>query len=290
MLGEHTVLHGSAAFAVPLRRYSARVALQRLTSDAHQLPIEKGIHASFDFGKWLAFAKTSEVLAGKLDFERWEQESQGLGVYADIPIGYGLGSSGAITAEAYRRYLLEEVPSLPLLRKQLAALESFFHGESSGLDPLVSFLDQAIYIHPSGEIEAVTMAETFPIFDSKGAWFLIDSGQPRAGKDAIARFGESCKDNRWVKEVLKPMNVLVDALAQGFKLEHVDGLSPKLRALSELQLEALKFLIPTSIETKWSQWLSKDVAYLKLCGAGGGGFFLGYAPDKSSIREEVIWL
>ena len=63
-----------------------------------------------------------------------------------------------------------------------------------------------------------------------------------------------------------------------------------LKVLSELQLRELEFLIPSHIVSLWEAWLHDDSAYLKLCGAGGGGFFLGYAPDRSKIKLEVIWL
>lgn len=290
MLGEHTVLHGSAAYAVPLRRFSARIDKRNTDAQQPQLPTDQGIHASFDFKKWAAFAKTSEVLAGVLDFQRWESEAQHLGVYADIPIGYGLGSSGAITAAAYRRYANRTEKNLPLLRIQLAALEGFFHGKSSGLDPLVSYLDKAVYINPTGDIEPVEVNVAFPAFNEGGGWFLIDSKQPRAGKDAIARFGESCKDERWQERVLAPMCAIVNDLARGMKSHSITRLSPKLGALSKLQLNELDFLIPAHIAALWSNWQKDGTAFLKLCGAGGGGFFLGYAPDKAAIKIEVIWL
>jgi len=290
MLGEHSVLHGSAAYAVPLRRYSACIERRDINALRPQLPTEEGIHASFDFNKWAAFAKTSDVLTSVLDFEQWETEASHLGVYADIPIGYGLGSSGAITAAAYHRYALQKTEDLTLLRTQLAALESFFHGKSSGLDPLVSYLDRAVYISPTGEIEPVEVALAFPPFDEKGGWFLIDSGQPRAGKDAIRRFGESCADEHWRTNVLTSMKTLVEELALGMKHQSIVGLSPKLETLSKLQLQELNFLIPSHIAALWSKWQEDGSAYLKLCGAGGGGFFLGYAPDKSRMLLEVIWL
>jgi len=181
MLGEHTVLHGSAAYAVPLRRFTAHIDLRNSGSNAHQLPTEKGIHTSFDFKKWAAFAKTADTLVNQLDFDRWEKEAAQLGVFANIPIGYGLGSSGAITAAAYRRYVVEPASELASLREQLAALESYFHGKSSGLDPLVSYLDKAVYVSPSGNIEPVEVDHSFPPFDKDGGWVLLDSGQPRAG-------------------------------------------------------------------------------------------------------------
>lgn len=290
MLGEQTVLHGSAAYAVPLRRFSARLEMQNFDAEAHQLPTDTGIHASFDFKKWAAFAKTSNILVEVLDFQRWEKEAPQLGVFADIPIGYGLGSSGAITAAAFKRYSLEPTGDLSLLRSQLAALEGFFHGKSSGLDPLVSYLDRAVYISPSGDIETVNVNRAFPPFDELGAWFLLDSDQPRAGRDAIIRFGESCKDDAWREEVLKPMNALVNHLAMGLKSQTLSDLGPKLQALSRLQLRELQFLIPPHVQAKWMSWLDEGSCYLKLCGAGGGGFFLGYAPDKSRIQAEVTWL
>ncbi|MFK8055385.1 MAG: mevalonate kinase [Saprospiraceae bacterium] len=290
MLGEHTVLHGSAAYAVPLRRFSARIDVRNPEAGQHQLPTGEGIHASFDFEKWVAFAKTSETLANALDFQRWESEAAQLGVFADIPIGYGLGSSGAITAAAYVRYVIEPATDLSVLRAQLAAMECFFHGKSSGLDPLVSYLNKAVYISPTGSIEPVEVDHAFPSFEEEGGWFLVDSGQPRAGKDAISRFGESCKDDRWRSEVLAPMTELVEQLAVGMKTQTFTGLSPKLKELSKLQLCELGFLIPSHIAALWSEWLQNGSAYLKLCGAGGGGFFLGYAPIRSEIKLEVIWL
>jgi len=290
MLGEQTVLHGSAAYAVPLRRFSARIETQNFDAEVHQLPTDTGIHAGFDFRKWAAFAKTSNLLAGALDFQRWEKEAPQLGVFADIPIGYGLGSSGAITAATFNRYSLAPTGDLSLLRSQLAALEGFFHGKSSGLDPLVSYLDKAVYLSPSGDIETVDVNRAFPPFDEQGAWFLLDSDQPRAGKDAITRFGKSCTDDRWRRNVLQPMNTLVNQLAQGLKSQNIQHLGPKLQRLSELQLRELKFLIPTQVQQYWTDWLSEGRCFLKLCGAGGGGFFLGYAPDKSKIHADVIWL
>jgi len=290
MLGEHTVLHGSAAYAVPLRRYSARIELKKLNPEQPQLPTKEGIHASFDFGEWAAYAKTPVELAGVLDVERWEREASQLGVYADIPIGYGLGSSGAITAGVYSEYAINPPADLTLLRTQLAALEGFFHGKSSGLDPLVSYLNKAVYISPIGQIEPISVSQAFPSLHENGGWFLLDSRQPRAGKDAISRFGESCKNDKWRTQVLLPLCRLVDEMTLALKSQSYSNFGSLLKVLSELQLRELEFLIPSHIVSLWEAWLHDDSAYLKLCGAGGGGFFLGYAPDRSKIKLEVIWL
>ena len=86
------------------------------------------------------------------------------GMYFDssIPRGYGVGSSGALVAAVYDRYALEKITVLENLTREkllnlkdiFAAMESFFHGNSSGLDPLNSYLSLPILISSKNEIEA----------------------------------------------------------------------------------------------------------------------------------------
>jgi mevalonate kinase len=49
----------------------------------------------------------------------------------------------------------------------------FFHGKSSGLDPLNSYLSIPILINSKDHIEAGIPTQSF---DGKGAVFLLDSG------------------------------------------------------------------------------------------------------------------
>ena len=62
---------------------------------------------------------------------------------SSIPQGYGIGSSGALVASIYDQYALDKITVLENLTKEklqhlktvFAAMESFFHGKSSGLRP-----------------------------------------------------------------------------------------------------------------------------------------------------------
>jgi mevalonate kinase len=79
------------------------------------------------------------------------------GMYFDssIPQGYGVGSSGALVAAIYDKYATQKITILEnltrekllALKKIFAAMESFFHGKSSGLDPLNSYLSLPILIN-----------------------------------------------------------------------------------------------------------------------------------------------
>jgi mevalonate kinase len=49
-----------------------------------------------------------------------------------------------------------------------------------------------------------------------------------------------------------------------------------MEALSHLQFASFEEMIPPNIRAIWAHGLETREFALKLCGAGGGGFFLGY--------------
>jgi mevalonate kinase len=44
-------------------------------------------------------------------------------------------------------------------------------------------------------------------------------------------------------------------------------------------------MIPTLYQEMWDQGLKSKQCFLKLCGAGGGGFLLGYSPDFELYKK-----
>ena len=72
----------------------------------------------------------------------------GLYFESSIPQSYGIGSSGALCAAIYARYTTELIPpsgsitqkDIKELRHIFSGIESFFHGKSSGIDPLSCYM------------------------------------------------------------------------------------------------------------------------------------------------------
>ena len=289
LLGEHTVLHGSSALAVPLPRFRAEVHL----SDGARPPASDG--PTLDFAAWAAYAKTRPEVADLLDVAAWAADATRLAVDSDVPVGYGLGSSGAITAQIFRRYACDRTSSVEPsagVANALRELEGFFHGTSSGLDPLVSLLERAVRVGAGGRREALPSSAPSPLAAAGvGAWFLLDSGRPRAGREAIAWFGQRAAEPVWRRETLAQMTTVVDGLVAALtesaaeRTGAPERLSAKLRDLSRLQLAHLGPLIPQPAARAWRVLAEADLAYLKLCGAGGGGYFLGFAP--AGERDDV---
>ena len=290
VLGEHTVLHGSSAYAVPLSQFSAELLL-------HDKPVDQQ-HPLLDFASWSAFAKTHTVLRRHLDLEQWQHEAGRLAVDSTIPLGYGLGSSGALTAAVYTRYRkTQDTPDEDRIHAIFRTLEGYFHGTSSGLDPLVSYTGRGILVDGKGQTSPSRARALLPYFGQPdGQWFLLDSGRPRAGKQAITQFGEAMQKPQWQQRAFVPMVKLVASLLACHERGLTCSLSD-LTALSNLQQHHLSFLIPEHVSESWRVLAKAELAYLKLCGAGGGGYFLGYAPNADRLTQsapelapQIVWL
>ena len=83
-----------------------------------------------------------------------------------------------------------------------------------------------------------------------------------------------------VHSILMPA---VDSGIQGILKNEPDIFERSWRVISEFQLKHLSKMIPSSMMDNWREGLRKDHYFFKLCGAGGGGLFLVYVPQGTSL-------
>jgi mevalonate kinase len=226
------------------------------------------------------------------------------GMYFDssIPQGYGVGSSGALVAAIYDKYANDKITVLEnLTREKLLQLknifshmESFFHGKSSGLDPLNSYLSIPILINSKDNIEATGIPSQST--DGKGAVFLIDSGIVGETAPMVNIFMENLKDQGF-RTMLKTQFVkYTDACVENFLGGDLKSLFENTKMLSKVVLNNFKPMIPEQFIELWEKGIESNDYYLKLCGSGGGGYILGFTQDlekaKQSLKEyklEVVY-
>ncbi|MEO1626482.1 MAG: mevalonate kinase, partial [Bacteroidota bacterium] len=142
LFGEYTIISGGMALAIPYHKFNGHWQYAKVSEDRHKLQQELS-----DFTTYLESLHYEGQLLCELDIDAiWDELERGLFFQSDIPIGYGAGSSGAFCAAFYDRFVRHKLDGQQLapLKAQLAQLESFFHGSSSGLDPLVCYLDQTL--------------------------------------------------------------------------------------------------------------------------------------------------
>ena len=271
LFGEHTVLRGGRGLAVPYDRLSLR--WERSRPDESLLRFCDYLKKQVDKDLLDTNALEDSLL------EDWR-------LVGDIPTGYGLGSSGAVCAAIFDRFATDKGKQLSgqALRQFLAGMEKYFHGSSSGTDPLISYLRRPMLL----EFEAPPRPATLPI-NWEERFFLVDTGRTRKAATLIRKFTEAYDDKPdfalKVNSVWKSQaNAAIAALLSGDR----QGLDDAFSAISDFQLKHLRTFIPKPIRKHWAG----NNYRLKICGAGGGGMLLGLADSPSARITGIkpLWL
>jgi mevalonate kinase len=74
---------------------------------------------------------------------------------------------------------------------------------------------------------------------------------------------------------------IIQKMIEGTDIQH------EIKELSQLQFELFEALIPVSIKEIWQKGLETNRYYMKLCGAGKGGFFLIYSNEKEAVKGSL---
>lgn len=275
LFGEYTIINNSTALAIPFEKYQGKISFDAKESSSS---IESNIVLQKIF-QYLLDRFFIHVNTSLLE----EDLQKGIWFDSAIPQGYGLGSSGALVAALYQRYFINKASEPKKIKQTLAKIESFFHGTSSGLDPLVSYLNKMLIINSDKSIEIVENT-----IDSKSVenslLFVIDCGFARQSSNLVNNYLDMCKKPSFESNFILPMKDAVSSAIDSF-FHKKESISQAFGKISALQYIHLNKMIPIEFHTLWEEGLKSKDYYLKLCGAGGGGFILGYCPDKNKYKS-----
>ncbi|MEY4936748.1 MAG: hypothetical protein RIS64_3107 [Bacteroidota bacterium] len=269
LFGEYSVLKGSRALAVPLSlfrgswKYAPNPHLQHDLVQLAQYLKEK-VENSVDFLNTDGFLN---------------HLSKGLYFDSNIPRGYGAGSSGAVCAAVYERFGIFKTNDIAELKQIFATMENYYHGNSSGFDPLISYLKQPVLINIDKSLQNI---EIKPNTDLK--IFLIDTKQPRKTEPFVQLFLEKCKSSEFNIAILEQVAPKMNQTLDDFLNHNTSSFFDNLHQLSALQLQYFPDMIPDDFKPLWKDGLNSNDFKLKLCGAGGGGFILGFAKKQDIMN------
>lgn len=283
LFGEYGIIKDSKGLTIPYNFFKGA-----LKSDANHTKEAK--QSNKNLSKFYNYLKNLSTDLVSFDLESLEEDINN-GMYFDssIPQGYGVGSSGALVASIYDKYgkgkitVLENLTRDKLLKlKEIFSLmESFFHGKSSGLDPLNSYLSIPILIRSKNTIEPTGIPSQK---EGKGAVFLLDSEQVGETEPMVNIFMNKMKNEGFRKMLNEEFAIYTDACIDDFLDGNVTSLFGNVKKLSKIVLANFKPMIPIAFQKIWAQGIKTNDYYLKLCGSGGGGYILGFTEDYEKAK------
>ena len=290
LFGEYGIIKDSKGLSIPYNFYNGALKVS-------EEPTAKAKESNEHLRRFATYLNTLQKENPELvqfDIASLEADIE-KGMYFDssIPQGYGVGSSGALVAAIYDKYATDKITVLEnltrdkllKLKKIFGKMESFFHGESSGLDPLNSYLSIPILINSKDNIEPAGIPSQTE--NGTGAVFLLDSGSTGETAPMISIFMENMKQEPFRKMLKNQFVKHTDACVDDFLKGDVKSLFKNVKSLSHVVLDNFKPMIPAKFHKLWKNGIETNDYYLKLCGSGGGGYILGFTEDIDKARKSL---
>ena len=290
LFGEYGIIKDSKGLAIPYNFYNGALKIDDNLSEIAQ----KSNQSLKAFATYLTQLSFNEPELVQFDLDSLNQDVAA-GMYFDssIPQGYGVGSSGALVAAVYDKYAKDKITVLEnlnrekllKLKKIFGRMESFFHGTSSGLDPLNSYLSLPILINSKDHIEPTGIPSQKE--EGKGAVFLIDSEMVGETAPLVNIFMENLKNEGFRNMLKTQFNKYTELCVESFLKGDFKSVYTNTKQLSKIALNHFKPMIPEKFHNVWQQGIDTNDYYLKLCGSGGGGYILGFAPDYEKAKQAL---
>jgi len=284
LFGEYGIIEDSKGLSIPYNFYKGALKIPNKLNSTSKLSNEI-------LKEFLKYLKSLKI---KLDLDRFSSDlEKGLYFDSSIPEGYGIGSSGALVAAVYEKYAFEKITVLENLTREklinlkniFSTMESYFHGKSSGLDPLNSYLSIPILINSKKDIKVTGIPSQRT--KGNGAVFLMDSGKIGSTAPMVNIFMEKMKKDGFRKimneKFIRHTNLCVDNFLNG----DLSALFNNTKKLSRIVLKNFKPMIPKEFHSVWKKGIDNDSYFLKLCGSGGGGYILGFTENFEVARKQL---
>jgi len=293
LVGEYGVVAGGSALTIPFNRYEASVKSKKEIIPGKEEQAEASQQYLEKIFNYLSGLPENSFHAGP-DMCFFAEKKKEYWLDMNIPSGYGIGSSGAVSAAIYELFCPGSLElTLEQQRDDLAVIESFFHGKSSGVDALSCFVGSPLYFRTDGSIQKVNLDPS----KIQGGYrlFLLDSGERFETAPLVKHFLEQMKISGYATSIRIEFLVINQKLIEILLGEREADPALLFRAISDFQYTHFRKMIPESMLNLWIEGQISNEYYLKLNGSGGG-FMLGITHEssmdslKNRWKEKLIWI
>ena len=285
LAGEHAVVHGHPAIALPLSQLRAYV-------DARESAFRLWVSSSYAERAPFCWRKDESISADPLmravalTARHFAAEAlQGeLVIRSDIPIAGGMGSGAAVSAALAKGVaaLLGQELAKADLNSIVYEVEKLYHGTPSGIDNTVVVYERPIYYVKGQPIDFIEIS--CPL-----ALVVGDTGVPSLTRAAVAAVrARLAREPRQTQQLFDRIGAIAEGAKAAIKAgDH--GLLGMLMTQNHRLLQALDVssaLLDRLVETA----LHGGAYGAKLSGGGRGGVMIALAPPDAVVAiEQALW-
>lgn len=287
LFGEHAVVYGYPAIAVPIPALKTTVTIFPLIGKEQQVSI-------YDAPDLAISAKLSDlpennvlVHAVKLFKDAYAIStipSFRLKIKSHIPVASGLGSSASVSVgvvKALSQFLGLKLP-VQKINDFAFELEKLHHGNPSGIDNTVISYEKALCFTKGLEPEFLQSPTPFHIL-------LIDSGIASHTVEVVSAVKQAREnDPQTINSIFQEIGEITQSAKKAFlhgNAQELGGLMQRNHAL----LQALHVSLP-ELDTLVSLALNNGAWGAKLCGAGRGGNVIALVGEENApfIQQALV--
>lgn len=276
LIGEHSVVYGYDALAVPVKTLQIVTTVEPIKQDFWMdTPRYHGplftAPAEFDGLKYIVRAMKAKA---------YRRQALKVTYTGEIPMQRGLGSSAVVaygTTQALNEYY-----HLHLSHDDIMAItnhaEMITHGKASGLDAATVAASQAVSFSTKTGVEELS--------DKLGSFLVImDTGQMGNTKAAVTQVHELYAKNRSIRQNMRKLGKLSQAFKKAF-LNHDAATCGDY--FNQAQALLASFNISTDQIDRLCEIANQNGAYgAKLSGGGLGGIVIALVPDPT-VGQKII--
>ncbi len=285
LFGEHAVVYGRPAIAVPLPQLRASVEIEPISSSNAQ-----GIRLlapAIELDAWLHELDPDHPLRRIVDLTQSAVNAEGsdlrIRVRSDIPIAAGMGSGAAVSvalARALSRHL-----GRPLPERQISNLafevERLHHGTPSGIDNTVITYERGVYFTQDGGPEPFAIRGSLQLA-------IGDTGVASPTREAVGMVRKAWQRDPPTYEGIFDQ---IGAIARAARQSLIDDETSIVGRLMDENQTLLERLHVSTEPLRRLVAAARDAGALgaKLSGAGLGGIMIALCPNgqREGIRSAL---
>lgn len=283
LFGEHAVVYGRPAIAVPVAQVQATATVA--AADGAGLEV-RAIDVKRTFPLDHAPANDPLAAAIRVTLEHWQAPAPPavLTISSTIPVASGMGSGTAVSVAIIRALsnYLGAAPDDELVSNLAYEVEKLYHGTPSGIDNTVVTWNRPVYYSRDRSVQTLQVKTPFDLL-------IADTGIASPTKITVAEVRARWQNRPGhYEELFERIGQVTKAARVAIESGQVDELGP-LMAHNQLLLEQLGVSSP-ELESLAQAALAAGADGAKLSGGGRGGNLIVLArPEaRAAVRQALL--